>query len=129
MWHIEVPRLGVESKLQLLACTTATATRALSCVCNLHHILRQRWIFNPPSEASDGILILMDASQIRFHCATTGTPPFAFLTSSDVPSYFQPTSLKLPWYPCSHDDGGGVAAHQLHSVKPAVLSEGYLALT
>ena len=24
-WHMEVPRLGVESELQLLACTTATA--------------------------------------------------------------------------------------------------------
>ena len=26
LWHLEVPRLGVESELQLPACTTATAT-------------------------------------------------------------------------------------------------------
>ena len=35
--HMEVPRLGVESQLQLLAGTTATATPDLSCVCDLHH--------------------------------------------------------------------------------------------
>ena len=35
--HMEVTRLGVESKLQLLACTTATATPDPSHVCNLHH--------------------------------------------------------------------------------------------
>ena len=33
--HMEVPRLGVESELQLLAHTAATATRDLSRVCNL----------------------------------------------------------------------------------------------
>ena len=36
-WHMEVPRLGVESELQLVAYTTATATPHLSCVCNLYH--------------------------------------------------------------------------------------------
>ena len=35
-WHMEVPRLGVESELQLLACTTAIATPDLSLICNLH---------------------------------------------------------------------------------------------
>ena len=34
---MEVPRLGVQSELQLLAYATATATRDSSCVCNLHH--------------------------------------------------------------------------------------------
>ena len=37
LWHMEVPRLGVKSELQLLAYTTATATPDLSCTCNLHH--------------------------------------------------------------------------------------------
>ena len=32
----EVLRLGVESELQLLAYTTAIATKDLSCVCNLY---------------------------------------------------------------------------------------------
>ena len=34
---MEVPRLGVESELQLPAYTTATATPDPSHVCNLHH--------------------------------------------------------------------------------------------
>ena len=36
-WHMEVPRLGVESKLQLPAYTTATAMLDLSCVFKLHY--------------------------------------------------------------------------------------------
>ena len=36
-WHMEFPRLGVKSELQLPAYTTATATWDLSCVCNLYH--------------------------------------------------------------------------------------------
>ena len=35
--HMEVPRLGVESQLQLVVYTTATAMGDLSCVCDLHH--------------------------------------------------------------------------------------------
>ena len=35
LWHMEVPRLGAESELLLLA--YATATWDLSIVCNLHH--------------------------------------------------------------------------------------------
>ena len=38
-WHMEVPRLGVKSELQLLA--YATATLDLSLVCNLHRSSRQ----------------------------------------------------------------------------------------
>ena len=35
--HRQVPRLGVESELQLPAYTTATAMPDLSCICDLHH--------------------------------------------------------------------------------------------
>ena len=35
--HMEVPGPGVESELQLPACTTATATRDLTHICDLHH--------------------------------------------------------------------------------------------
>ena len=41
--HMEVPRLRVESELQLPAYTTATATPDLSPVCNLHHSSQQAW--------------------------------------------------------------------------------------
>ena len=52
--HMEVPRLGVESELYLLAYTTATATQDPSHVCNLHHhSSQQHWILNPLSEARD----------------------------------------------------------------------------
>ena len=36
-WHMEGPRLGVESELQLPAYTTATETRDLSHIRDLHH--------------------------------------------------------------------------------------------
>ena len=51
--HMEVPRLGVELELQLLAYTTAKATRDLRRICNLHHSSPQCQILNPLSEARD----------------------------------------------------------------------------
>ena len=58
--HMEVPRLGVELELQLLACTTATAEPDPSLVYDLHHSLWQRRIDNPLSKARDQTHILMD---------------------------------------------------------------------
>ena len=52
-WHMEVPRLGVQSELQLLAYTTATVISGPSCVFNLYHSSWQRWILNPLNEARD----------------------------------------------------------------------------
>ena len=37
LWHMEVPRLGVELELQLPPCTTARATPDGSCISDLHH--------------------------------------------------------------------------------------------
>ena len=53
-WHMEVPRLGVESELLPLAYATATATAMWdrSRVCNLHHSSAML-IHNPLSEAWD----------------------------------------------------------------------------
>ena len=50
---MEVPRLGVESELQLPAYTTATATPDVSSVCKLHRNLWQHQILNPLIEARD----------------------------------------------------------------------------
>ena len=62
--HMEVPRLGVESELQLPAYTTATAMQDPSCVCDLHHSSRQGQVLNPLGEARDRTCVLTDASQI-----------------------------------------------------------------
>ena len=48
LWHMEVPRLGAEMELQLLAYATATAMPDL----------------NTLSKARDGTCILMDPSQV-----------------------------------------------------------------
>ena len=62
-WHMEVPKLGVKSELQLLVYTTATAIWDLSRVCDLHHSSWQCQIPDPPSKARDQTYILMYASQ------------------------------------------------------------------
>ena len=64
LWHMDIPRLEVESELQLPACTTATAMPDPSCVCDLCHSSQQCRILNPLSEARDQTHILMDASQV-----------------------------------------------------------------
>ena len=69
---MEVPRRGVESELQLLAYNPATWDP--SCVLDLHHSSWQHQIPDPMSEARDQTYVLMDPSQIHFHCTTTGTP-------------------------------------------------------
>ena len=58
---MEVPRLGVELELQLLAYTTATATATpdLSCLCDLHHSSQQCQILNPLSGGQGSLWILV----------------------------------------------------------------------
>ena len=65
--HMEVPKLGVESELQPLVCTTAAATPDPSRVCDLHHISWHPWILNPLSEARDRTRVLVCTSW----CVTT----------------------------------------------------------
>ena len=60
LWHREVPRLGVESELQLQVYTTATATPDLRHACDLHCSLRQHQILNPWSWARDQTHILTE---------------------------------------------------------------------
>ena len=78
-WHMEGPRLGVESKLQPPAYTTATATPDPSCFCNLHHSSQPCWVFNPLSETRDRTCNLTVPCWTCFRCTTTGTPYFIFL--------------------------------------------------
>ena len=73
---MEVPRLGAELELQLLAYTIATATRDPSLICDLHHSSWQCKLLNPLSEARDRTLsswILINTSRVHYSCTTTGT--------------------------------------------------------
>ena len=73
-WPMEVPRLRVESELQLPACTTVIAVQDLSSICDLYHSSWQCRIPHPLNESRDRTRIFMDTSWIHFHCATMGTP-------------------------------------------------------
>ena len=72
--HIEVPRLGVELQLQLLAYATATATKDLSHFCDLHHSSQWHQILNPLSKARNQTHIIMYTSQLCYCWAMLGTP-------------------------------------------------------
>ena len=68
MYHIPayiIPRLGVESQLQLpayaTAIATATATPDLSCIWYLRCSVWQHWILNPLSKVRDQTCILGDS--------------------------------------------------------------------
>ena len=82
LWHMGVPRLGIQLELQLPAYTTATATSDLSHVCDLHHSTQQHRIPNPLSEARDWTCNLMVPNRIHFHCTTMGTPLTTSFTSN-----------------------------------------------
>ena len=62
--HMKVPRLGVESKLQLWAYVTATATSDPSPICDLHCSSKQCQILNSLSEAGNWTHILLDTSRV-----------------------------------------------------------------
>ena len=65
---MEIPRLGVQSELPLQAYTTATATRDLSCICDVHRSSQQHWALNPPSRARGWIHVLpLDTSWICYY--------------------------------------------------------------
>ena len=63
-WHVEVPRVGAESELQLPAYTTTTAIPDLSCISDLHCNLWQRPIHYPLREAREWTRIPVDTSQV-----------------------------------------------------------------
>ena len=74
LWHMEVPRLGVESELQLLTYTTAIAMPDPSCICELHCSLRQsgfltHWARPGVEPASSWILV-----RFLTRWATVGIP-------------------------------------------------------
>ena len=93
---MEVPRLGVESELQLLAYTAVTVMPDLNQVCDLHHSSRQHQILNPLSKARDQTRNLMVPSQIRFHCATMGALSFLFFGLFAIFLGLLPRHMEVP---------------------------------
>ena len=82
--HMEVPRLGIESEVQLPAFTAATAMPDPSRLCQLHHSPRQHGIPNPQSKARDQTWNFMVPSRIHFRCATSATPSITFIDCSPL---------------------------------------------
>ena len=64
---MEIPRLGVQSELQLLAYTRDTAMQDPSYISDLHCSSWQQQILNPLSEARDRICNLIVPSRIHFN--------------------------------------------------------------
>ena len=77
--HMGVPRLEVDSELQLPAHTRATATRDLSHICDLHQSSWQHQSPDPLSKARDPTHILIDTSRIHFCCTARGRPSLSAL--------------------------------------------------
>ena len=67
LWHMEIPRLGVQPELELQLPAYATAKRDPSLVCDLHHSSGQCLILNPLNWARDLTHFLMDISQVHYH--------------------------------------------------------------
>ena len=75
LWHMEIPRLGVELELRLPAYATVAAIPDPSHICDLLHSSRHLQILNPLIKASDQTCNLMVPSRICFCCTMTETPP------------------------------------------------------
>ena len=89
---MEVPRLGLS--WSLLAYTTATATKDLSCVCDLHHSSWQCWSPDSLIKGRGQTHILMDTSWIHFYCATMGIPSFYLFRKHLYSIYHVPVTLQ-----------------------------------
>ena len=73
--HMEIPKQRVEWELQLSAYTTATATRDLSCICDLHHSSQHPWRWMGP-----GFEPMPPWMLVRFVTTVPlGTPWFSFI--------------------------------------------------
>ena len=96
--NMEVPRLGVELQLQLLAYPTATATQDSSCVCDPYHSTQQRQIVNPLSKARDQIHILMETGWVPNPLSHNGNSfVLAILWYVEVPDLgMEPTPQEQP---------------------------------
>ena len=97
LWHMEVPRLGVSSEIQLPVYARATATRDLSRVFDLHHSSRQRQILNPRTRpgiesATSWLLVRFVSSAPQQELPPSGLSP-------EMGQFSIPTVLPFPECP------------------------------
>ena len=101
--HMEVPRLGIQSELQLSAYTTATATLwDPRYICDLDHSSWQWRILNPLSKARDQTWVLLIVDRVCYCWARMGTPrtPLlnrAFLKTLPKNPCLSPLNFILIW--------------------------------
>ena len=88
--------LGAESELQLLAYTTATATKDPSHICKLHHGSRQHRSLNSLSEARDRTCLLMDTSWVHNSLSHNGNSILHHIYIGFFLSKFIPMTSLLP---------------------------------
>ena len=93
---MEIPRLGVESELQLPAYTTATEMWDPSHVCDLHHSSRQYQILNPLSKAGAQTRVLMGTGWVYYCWAMTRTPKILHFYMA--PNSRQNTFFQVKWF-------------------------------
>ena len=87
---MEVPKLGVESDLHLLAYTTATATQDPNHFCNLYHGSQQHRILNLLSKARNQTQVLVYISQVLnplSHSRNSPNPVFQHAALSNIPNF------------------------------------------
>ena len=75
--HVEVPRLRVESELNLLA-YTATATQIWTTPAAYNTAYSSATVCNPLNETRGRTHILRDTSWVHYHRSVTGTPSSNF---------------------------------------------------
>ena len=94
--HMEVPRLGVESELQLPSYATATAPCDPSCICDLHQSSQQCQILNPLRIKGPGIKPAPSWILVGFFTAErTWTVIFDFTIAKDYNSLKTHTMVSI----------------------------------
>ena len=78
LWHMDVPRLGVKSELQLPAYTTAMPMQDPSHTYDLCLSLWPHQILNPRCEARDQTRILTDTVSVLNPLSHNGNSPNSF---------------------------------------------------
>ena len=99
-YGLEVPRLGVESELQLRPTPQATATTTLdlSCICDLCHNLQQCQILNAECGQGSNLHPHRDNSGSLTCRATTATPGLSLTKLK--PLFLSNETVKMPQFDC-----------------------------